>query len=455
LSNEPTLETPYLYDFTGAPYKTQAIVRTVMSQLYNATPAGLEGNDDLGEMASWYVWSAMGLYPEIPGRAELTVGSPLFTQVKISTPDKRKFTINAPAASDTNEYVTGLKVNGTTTTKPWLPESFAQHGGTLDFTMSSTPDTSWGSAATDAPPSFRQGEQTALSYVNPARLVIAQGGTDTATIGAQDLSGNGLSVTWKATPPAGITMSATSGSATIPAGQKAGSTVQVSVASDTADGTYHIPVTVSGPNGALAPTSLTVLVAQPGSIEAAFDNVGVSPDDNTSVANYDGDGFAYSADQLAKMGVTPGSTITQDGIPEVFPNSAVGDPDNVEAHGQTINTPNATSSDTKLAFLGSATNGDTQGTLTITYTDGSTQSATLGFGDWTLGAGAEGVAFGNRIAVTTPYRNQTSGGNQTINTYLFTTQPITLAAGKTVQSVTLPSTTTGGGTIHVFSIGLA
>ncbi len=84
LSNEPTLETPYLYDFTGAPSQTQATVRQVMSQLYNATPAGLQGNDDLGEMASWYVWSAMGLYPEIPGRAELTVGSPLFTQVKIS-----------------------------------------------------------------------------------------------------------------------------------------------------------------------------------------------------------------------------------------------------------------------------------------------------------------------------------------------------------------------------------
>ncbi len=124
-------------------------------------------------------------------------------------------------------------------------------------------------------------------------------------------------------------------------------------------------------------------------------------------------------------------------------------------HGQTINLPNATSSDTKLAFLGSATNGDTQGTLTITYTDGTTQSATIGFSDWTLGAGAEGPAFGNRVAVTTPYRNQTSGGNQVINTYLFTTAPIALTAGKTVQSVTLPSSTTGGGEIHVFSIGLA
>jgi predicted alpha-1,2-mannosidase len=454
LSNEPTLETPWLYDFAGTPYKTQAIVREVLSQLYNPTAAGLQGNDDLGEMASWYVWSAMGLYPEIPGRAELTVASPLFTQVKIATPDGRKFTLNAPGSSDTVGYVTGLKVNGTATTKAWLPESFAQHGGTLDFTMSATPDTAFGAAAADVPPSFRQGEQTALPFVDPNRLVIAQNGSDMATIGAQDLSGNGLDVNWTATPPTGITLSATSGKVTVPAGQKAGTQVTVTVGASVADGTYHIPITVTGPSGNLASSSLTVLVAQPGSIEAAFDDVGVSPDNDMSVADFDGDGFAYSADALAAAGVTPGSTITQDGINQMWPNSAVGDPDNVTAHGQTINVPQATATDTKLALLGSATNGDTQGTLTITYTDGTTQTAMIGFSDWTLGGGGASPSFGNRMAVTTPYRNQTAGGMDNINTYVFTTQPITLASGKTVASVTLPSTTTGGGSIHVFSIGV-
>jgi predicted alpha-1,2-mannosidase len=454
LSNEPSLETPWLYDYAGAPYKTQATVRRVLSQIYNSSPAGLQGNDDLGEMASWYVWAAMGLYPEIPGRAELTVGSPLFTQVTITTPDGRKFTENAPGASDTVGYVTGLKINGTQTTKAWLPESFAQHGGTLDFTMSDTPDTTWGAATTDAPPSFRDGEQPALPYVNPNRLVIAQGGTDTATIGAQDLSGNGLTANWTATPPAGITLSATTGKITVPAGQKAGTDLTVSVGADTPDGTYHIPVAVSGPSGALSASSLSVLVAQPGSIEAAFDDVGVSPDDNTSVADFDSDGFAYSADALAAAGVTPGSTITQDGIAQTWPKTAVGDANNVTAHGQTILTPAATATDTKLALLGSATNGDTTGTLTITYTDGSTQTATIGFSDWTLGGGGSTLMFGNRMAATTPYRNMTSGGSQKINTYLFTTLPIALTAGKTVSSVTLPSTTSGGGSIHVFSIGL-
>ncbi|HEX3593145.1 MAG TPA: GH92 family glycosyl hydrolase [Pseudonocardiaceae bacterium] len=455
LSNEPSLETPYLYDFTGAPYKTQAITRTVDSQLFNAGPAGLEGNDDLGEMASFYVWSAIGLYPEIPGRAELTVGSPLFSQVKIVTPDGRQFTVNAPGASDTAKYVTGMRVDGTTTTKPWLPESFAQRGGTLDFAMSATPDTTWGAAAADAPPSFRDGEQPALPFVDPNRLVIGQGGTDTATIGAQDLSGTGLTANWTATPPTGITLSADSGTVTVAGGQKSGSSVTVSVGSGAPDGTYHIPVSVTGPDGALPASSLTVLVAQPGSIQAAFDTTATSPDDDTSVADFDGDGFAYSADAIAAAGVTPGSTITEDGIPQTWPDTAVGDPNSVTAHGQTIDVPGASATDTKLALLGTATNGDTSGTLTVTYTDGSTQTATIGFSDWTLGAGGEPVAFANRTAITTPYRNQTSGGNQSVSTFVFTTAPITLAAGKTVRSVTLPDTTSGGGTIHVFSVGVA
>ncbi|HEY0807686.1 MAG TPA: glycoside hydrolase domain-containing protein, partial [Pseudonocardiaceae bacterium] len=452
LSNEPTLETPWLYDYAGTPYKTQAMTRQVMSQLYNSSPAGLTGNDDLGEMASWYVWAAMGLYPQLPGRAELLVSSPLFTSVTIASPDGRKFTVNAPGSSVANQYVTGMTVNGAASTKAWLPESFAQQGGTLNLTMAATPNTTWGAAAADAPPSFRQGEQTAIPFVNPSRLVIAPGGSDHASIGAQDLSGNGVKVSWTATPPAGITLSANSGQVTVPAGQKMGSDVQVSVAAGTPFGTYHIPVSVTGPSGPLSAGALTVLVAIPGSIQAAYDNVGQSPDSNTSVANLDGDGFAYSATALAAAGVTPGSTLTANGVKLTWPSAAVGDPDNVMAQGQTINLPGASSTATMLELLGSATNGNTSGTLTITYTDGTTQAATIGFSDWTLGGGGGTPAFGNQIAVTTPYRNMTSGGAQQIATDVFATTPIALAAGKTVASVSLPASTSGGGMIHVFAV---
>ncbi|HEX3791244.1 MAG TPA: GH92 family glycosyl hydrolase [Pseudonocardiaceae bacterium] len=454
LSNEPTLETPWLYNFTGEPYQTQATVREVENQLYNSSPSGLQGNDDLGEMGSWYVWSAMGLYPEIPGRAELLVGSPLFTSVKITTPTGKSITINAPDASTTNQYVTSLQVDGSPTDLPWLPESFAQNGGTLDFGLSSTPDTGWGSAAGDAPPSFQDGQQTAFTYTDPARLVVPQSGTGTGTVGAQDLTNAGNTVNWTAQAPAGLTITPSSGTIKVPNGQKATQAVTVAVGANTANGTYRVPITFSDSAGALPGATLTVLVAQPGSIQAAYDDVGVSPDSNTSVADYDGDGFAYSADQLAAQGVTPGASLNLDGLTQTWPSSATGDPDNVTAAGQTINLPTASASATKLELLGSGTNGNNSGTMTITYTDGTTQTATLGFSDWTLGAGANSPAFGNKIAYTTPYRNQTSGGNQQINTYLFTTAPVSLTAGKTVASITLPATVTGGGSIHVFSVAV-
>jgi predicted alpha-1,2-mannosidase len=83
LNNEPSIETPWLFDFLGQPWKTQEAVRKVLNTIWTNSPKGMPGNDDLGEMSSWYVWSAIGMYPEIPGRAELVLGSPLFTSIRI------------------------------------------------------------------------------------------------------------------------------------------------------------------------------------------------------------------------------------------------------------------------------------------------------------------------------------------------------------------------------------
>jgi predicted alpha-1,2-mannosidase len=153
LSNEPTIETPWLYDFAGQPWKTQETVRAAMAQLWSATPRGLPGNDDLGEMSSWYVWAAMGFYPIYPGRAELMLGSPSFSQIVVNRPGGA-VTIRAPNAAADAPYVSGLKVGGQQTSHPWLPASFAEKGGTLDFNLVKTPDQSWGSAPKDTPPSF-------------------------------------------------------------------------------------------------------------------------------------------------------------------------------------------------------------------------------------------------------------------------------------------------------------
>ncbi|HZR42349.1 MAG TPA: GH92 family glycosyl hydrolase, partial [Ktedonobacteraceae bacterium] len=151
MGNEPCFEVPWEYDFAGAPSHTQVVVRRIQTQLFNASPGGLPGNDDGGAMSSWYVFSAIGLYPEITGVGGFVIGSPLFTEVSIRLPGDHTLQINAPAASDTQPYVQSLQLNGKPTTSLWLPWSTLQNGATLDFALGDTA-TNWGSSAQDAPP---------------------------------------------------------------------------------------------------------------------------------------------------------------------------------------------------------------------------------------------------------------------------------------------------------------
>lgn len=153
LNNEPSIETPWLFDFLGQPWKTQEAVRKVVNTIWTNTPKGLPGNDDLGEMSSWYVWAAIGMYPEIPGRAELVLGSPLFAEVHIHRSHGDIVVKGSGAAADA-PYIQSLKVNGRSTTRTWLPESFVEHGGTIEYKLNASPDQSWGIHPEDAPPSF-------------------------------------------------------------------------------------------------------------------------------------------------------------------------------------------------------------------------------------------------------------------------------------------------------------
>lgn len=153
LNNEPSIETPWLFDFVGQPWKTQEAVRKVLNTIWTNAPDGMPGNDDLGEMSSWYVWSAMGMYPEIPGRAELVLGSPLFSRILIHR-TQGDIEVNASGAATNSPYVRSLKVSGENSTKTWLPESFVEHGGKLEYELSASPDKSWGTRPDDAPPSF-------------------------------------------------------------------------------------------------------------------------------------------------------------------------------------------------------------------------------------------------------------------------------------------------------------
>jgi len=149
MDNEPSIGSPWLYNFAGRPYKTQETVRQVLNTLWSNTPGGIPGQDDLGAMSSWYVWAAMGLYPLAPGRAELLLTSPLFPQIVVRR--SNGVTLNVTTTGS------GPYILSASTTRPWLPESFVTSGGTVSFTLGATPNTSWGAALADAPPSFDTG----------------------------------------------------------------------------------------------------------------------------------------------------------------------------------------------------------------------------------------------------------------------------------------------------------
>jgi len=149
VSNQPSIATPWMYLFTGQAHKTQETVRETMSQLWNNTTKGIPGQDDLGQMSSWYVFSALGMYPLYPGKADMVLSSPLFSKAQIGN-----LTINAPGASDENRFIQKLSVNGVNTSKSWINSEHINQAVTLDFTLSSKPNSSFGAAQADRPPSY-------------------------------------------------------------------------------------------------------------------------------------------------------------------------------------------------------------------------------------------------------------------------------------------------------------
>ncbi len=152
--NEPSFHIPYLYDFSGQPWKTQLRVRQIMDVWYGDGPRGIPGDDDGGAMSSWYVLSAMGFYPVCPGSPVYEIGSPIFAKSVIRLGDGKAFTIVANHVSARNKYIQSAELNGQVLNRPWFRHSEIANGGTLVLEMGDEPNTHWGSAPEDAPPSM-------------------------------------------------------------------------------------------------------------------------------------------------------------------------------------------------------------------------------------------------------------------------------------------------------------
>jgi predicted alpha-1,2-mannosidase len=142
---------PYLYNFAGAPWKSQFHARNIMDKLYTDAPDGLCGDEDNGQTSAWYVFSAFGMYPVTPGSNQYVLGSPLFKKISIQLQNGKTFTINAARNSFDNYYILQAKLNNKEYTKNYLEHSDVMMGGTFDLIMSPTPNTKRGIKASDAP----------------------------------------------------------------------------------------------------------------------------------------------------------------------------------------------------------------------------------------------------------------------------------------------------------------
>ncbi len=138
--NEPSHHMAYLYSYAGKPWKTQEIVRKIMTELYTDQPDGLCGNEDCGQMSAWYVLSAMGFYPVCPGDNAYILGSPVFDKVTLELENGQTFVIRARNNSEKNIYIQSASFNGKTFSKWFIRHDDLISGGELVLEMGPRPD---------------------------------------------------------------------------------------------------------------------------------------------------------------------------------------------------------------------------------------------------------------------------------------------------------------------------
>jgi hypothetical protein len=530
LGNEPSFGTPWLYNWAGAPYKTQAAIRRVHTELYRNAPNGLPGNDDLGALSAWYAWSALGLYPAIPGTADLAVTAPTFTRAEIQLPGGRTLVLDAPAAAAANPYIQSTTVDGAAWDKAWLPAATLTEGGTVRFVLGPATNPGWAAGPGAAPPSY--GTNAAAAANNRATSTDGTAGQSdfdgwgtgysaqalfaAGVVPGSPLAAGGIAYTWPnvragqpdnvvaagqrltVASPAGATRLGLLGSADGDPDGAAGS-----LAVHYADGaTSTAPVgfsdwTLGGgaatirPDNAVAarmpyrndaggqrqavpthlystavpidPSRTVVGVTLPTPATGRMHvfavgfgghrtNAGTSDDAYVGGGDFDGTGTSYSHQALAAAGLSSGATVSHGGVTYVWPDTRPGERDNIVAAGQTLAVTAPTGA-TRVGLLGAADGWGASGQATIDYADGTQQPIALGFTDWTRANGQVPVQHGNTVVARLPYRNYTiwGGGRDPTVTYVFAAT-VDLTPGKTIRSITLPTSTTGG-RMHVFAVG--
>jgi predicted alpha-1,2-mannosidase len=157
--NEPSHHIAFLYDYAGQPWKTQKIVRHIITTFYGNKPNSLSGNDDCGQMSAWYLFNTMGFYPVCPSSNIYVIGTPCAEKVTMKLGNGNTFIMTAKNYSSENKYIQSVKLNGKVWNKTYITYKEVANGGTLEFVLGDKPNYKWGSEADSAPPSAITGKQ--------------------------------------------------------------------------------------------------------------------------------------------------------------------------------------------------------------------------------------------------------------------------------------------------------
>ena len=188
MSNEPAFHIPYMYLYTDRPWKTAEVVRDILDRHFAGSDIGQGyiGDDDNGAMSSWYVISALGLYPLTGGNGEFVFGTPLFEKTVIKRDNGQTITITAPGVSRTNKYIQSVKVNGVARAEAYIKPADIRDGATIEFTVGSSPSATWGVGIDVQPPSLTADDEAPsplrdlTTAVTPSTTVIPSGFADGA-----------------------------------------------------------------------------------------------------------------------------------------------------------------------------------------------------------------------------------------------------------------------------------
>ena len=451
-NNEPDLHAPYMYLWAGAPAKTATVVRAAMT-LFTTGPDGMTGNDDLGTMSAWYVFSSLGLYPTMSGGHFLAVSSPQFesTTVQIGRYGDRQggtLIISAPGASDTKRYVRSVSWGGGDVRQTWLGWETIAHGGTLIHTLGTTPS-SWGTNPSAEPPSVNRAPYDGRRHVDaslrPISAVVGSSDEAQTVHLSLDVLGQApdeLPVSVTATAPSGWTVTATPASPLVikSGGLPAQETVklQVTVPAGAVTGSYPVKVTVSAPNANTVTRTASIEVrtaatcATTAGTQCAVDlgrdlnHDGAATVAHSDQGNFDGAGWSYDGDLLP-----PAGPVTWGGVTYQAPDPTGTAPNFVEARGQSLLLPAGKYG--SLRLVAAAHHGTQNTTLTVQYADGSSAEVTVTVGDWAGSAPA-----GSTVVLEMPHRIRAGQGIDGPAVRLFG-HSLALDSSKVIRSVALPN----------------